>query len=689
MDTAPTSAGIGWRAPHEAALLERRPPLGFIEVHSENFFGDGGPALACLQAARAHWPVSLHGVGLGLASPAGLDPWHLDRLARLVERVEPWAVSDHACFARAPRTPGGPVIHAADLLPPPRDAATLDRLVAQVQQVQDRLRRPILVENLSAALAWRDDAMNEAEWLTALARRSGCRLLLDLNNLAVNARNALAGADGHAAALDDPRVAAAVRATVDRIPVGLIGELHVAGHTVHEGLALDDHGSAVSDTVWALLAHTLARHGALPVLVEWDTAVPALDVLLAEARRADAVAADVAVRRGLAPGVPLDAGTVDVARAEPMASAHHPADGGHRPTSPSPALAPAPAPTTSAAPADDPRPQRLLHALFQPIGSAAAAQADAALAPGLAGDAATQSRALAALRGQQRATAVHALRAVYPALRDQLGDEAFAVLARRHGLARPPTRGDLGQWGGDLADAIAAEPQLADWPWLADLARLEWAVHQAQHAADAPALTTTDLQALAAADPAQVRLRPPPGSALLPLDALVPALWRETRGGTPPDGDDRTTAAAAPSPDDQVKRHDSRHDRRRDGADNETGPHAERDAEDPAEGEHTGATDGPAPPDTRSPWLIWRPAGRWQVRLRPLGPGDAACVAATLDGAPLATAMAAATAADARWRLDGLLRAALDDGLLVRASPPPGGEPDRPPASRNGVEDAG
>lgn len=646
MDTAPTSAGIGWRAPHEAALLERRPPLGFIEVHSENFFGDGGPALACLQAARAHWPVSLHGVGLGLASPAGLDPWHLDRLARLVERVEPWAVSDHACFARAPRTPGGPVIHAADLLPPPRDAATLDRLVAQVQQVQDRLRRPILVENLSAALAWRDDAMDEAEWLTALARRSGCRLLLDLNNLAVNARNALAGADGHAAALDDPRVAAAVRATVDRIPVGLIGELHLAGHTVHDGLALDDHGSAVSDTVRALLAHTLARHGALPVLVEWDTAVPPLDVLLAEARRADAVAADVAVRCGLTPGAPLAAGPVDAARAEPAASVHHPADGGHGPASPS--HAPEPTASTSA----DPRPQRLLHALFQPIGSAAAAQADAALAPGLAGDAATQSRALAALRGQQRATAVHALRAVYPALRDQLGDEAFAVLARRHALDHPPTRGDLGQWGADLADAIAAEPQLADWPWLADLARLEWAVHRAQHAADALPMGASVLQALAGVDPAGVHLRPPPGSALLTIDGPIDSIWRDSLDHADAADDTAGRSAGFAAADD------------RDDSAMQTSPAAPQrddawpDAADPA------AASADLPAHTL---LVWRPAGRWRVRVRRPSTGDAAALAACMDGASLADALAAAVNLDADWDLAALLQAAWIDGLLVVA----------------------
>jgi len=188
------TTGIGWRQPHYRELLERRPlpDIGFIEVHSENFFADGGAALAVLDQGRAQYPVSLHGVGLGLGSAAGLDDWHLDRLAALVQRVDPVRVSDHASFARAPLAAGGPVVHGTDLLPIAFTPAALDILVANVQRVQERLRRPLLVENISAYLQWRSppDALPEAEFFNALVRRSGCQLLLDVNNLVVNAVNA-------------------------------------------------------------------------------------------------------------------------------------------------------------------------------------------------------------------------------------------------------------------------------------------------------------------------------------------------------------------------------------------------------------------------------------------------------------------------------------------------------------------
>lgn len=271
----PAAAGIGWRQPHYQELLQRRPPLPFLEVHSENFFGDGGAAPALLAAARADYEISLHGVGLGLGSAAGLDPWHLDQLARLVERVQPLRVSDHACFAR---TAAG--LHAQDLLPICFDEASLARLVEHVDAVQQRLARPLLVEHLSAYLRWDGDCIAEPEFFNQLCARSGCQLLLDVNNLLVNARNrALAGGD------PDPEAAA--RAWIDAIRVGSVGEIHVAGHACVDGLCIDDHGSAVAEPVWRLLDHARRHLGALPVLVEWDNNIPSLDDLLAEAAKAD------------------------------------------------------------------------------------------------------------------------------------------------------------------------------------------------------------------------------------------------------------------------------------------------------------------------------------------------------------------------------------------------------------------
>jgi uncharacterized protein (UPF0276 family) len=276
--------GIGWRQPHYRELLERRPALGFLEVHSENFFAEGGAALAVLRQGREQYDISLHGVGLGLGSAAGLDDWHLQRLAQLVERVDPVRVSDHACFARAPlgalrgplpRSAKGPVVHANDLLPLAFTRGALDILIANVQHVQERLRRRILVENLSSYLAWADDQLPEPEFFNALTKATGCQLLLDVNNLVVNALNA-----------DAPDPSAAACAWVDAIAADTVGEIHLAGYNDSGELVIDDHGSRVHDTVWPVYRHAVARFGALPTLIEWDTDVPALDVLLGEATRA-------------------------------------------------------------------------------------------------------------------------------------------------------------------------------------------------------------------------------------------------------------------------------------------------------------------------------------------------------------------------------------------------------------------
>jgi uncharacterized protein (UPF0276 family) len=276
--------GIGLRQPHYQPLLEAQPALAFVEVHSENFFADGGAALDVLHAARRNWPVSLHGVGLALGSAIGLDVWHLERLARLVERIEPVRISDHACFARAQRHGGALPMHAGDLLPIAFNEASLAIMVANVQRVQERLRRPILVENLSAYLHWVDDRIAEPEFFNQLARRSGCGVLLDVNNLVVNALNDTGGdADG--------AVQAACR-WVDAIDASAVGEIHLAGY--HDGgdIVIDDHGSRVREPVWAVYRHAIRRLGPRPTLVEWDTDLPAPEVLLGEAARAEDLLAE-------------------------------------------------------------------------------------------------------------------------------------------------------------------------------------------------------------------------------------------------------------------------------------------------------------------------------------------------------------------------------------------------------------
>ena len=273
--TAP-GVGIGLRQPHYRQVVEDAPRLGFIEVHSENFFADGGAALAVLHETRARYPVSLHGVGLGLGSAAGVDPWHLDRLERLVRRIDPVRVSDHASFARIARNEG--MVHAADLLPIAFSDGALDILAGNVEAVQDRLRRPILVENLSAYVAFADDAIDEAAFFARLCRRTGCGLLLDVNNVFVSATN------HGTSALD----------YLADFPLSRVEEIHLAGHAEQaddEGdlLLIDSHDGPVADAVWRLYELVIGRRGAVPTLIEWDSKIPDWPVLQAEAAAAQAI----------------------------------------------------------------------------------------------------------------------------------------------------------------------------------------------------------------------------------------------------------------------------------------------------------------------------------------------------------------------------------------------------------------
>ena len=288
------AVGIGWRQPHYDELLQRDTDLDFLEVHSENFFASGGAALAVLERGRARYPISLHGVGLSLGSVVGLDPWHLERLAQLVRRIDPVRVSDHASFARGNWHGAGAerLVHAADLLPIPFSREALDVLCSNVQRVQEQLQRQFMVENLSSYLQWRADThevfMPEPQFLSLLAQRTGCALLVDVNNLYVNARNAQIRAE-----VTDP--VAHCLAWLDAINPHDVGEIHLAGHCqVHaqadapeqDNIVIDDHGSRVCPEVWQIYRHAMWRFGPRPTLIEWDTDIPPLEVLLDEAQTA-------------------------------------------------------------------------------------------------------------------------------------------------------------------------------------------------------------------------------------------------------------------------------------------------------------------------------------------------------------------------------------------------------------------
>jgi uncharacterized protein len=286
-----SGVGIGLRQPHYQQLLNERPALNFIEVHSENFFAPGGANLAVLRQVRAHYALSLHGVGLSLGSAAGLAADHLDQLAHLVAQVEPSYVSEHACFSRARQSSSGPWVHAHDLLPIALRPASLHILARNVAQVQDKLKRPILLENLSSYISWTDDEMSETDFFNELTRSSGCGLLLDVNNLVVNALNA---AKCELVSLPAEVLAHSVTSAcrwVDAIDADSVGEIHLAGYQDLGDIVIDDHGSAVHEPVWQVFRHTIERLGPRPTLVEWDTRIPPMADLLAQAYQAKKILA--------------------------------------------------------------------------------------------------------------------------------------------------------------------------------------------------------------------------------------------------------------------------------------------------------------------------------------------------------------------------------------------------------------
>jgi uncharacterized protein (UPF0276 family) len=263
------AVGIGLRAPHYQALLEERPALGFLEVHSENFFADGGPALAWLERFRADYALSLHGVGLSLGSTDPLDARHLRKLRALVERFEPALVSEHLCWSSVAGR------HANDLLPLPFTREALDHVVARIAQAQEYLGRRLLVENVSSYLEFDESTYPEWEFVAEVARLSGCALLLDVNNIYVNAANHGFDAAAYLRAIDPQSV----------------GEFHLAGFEAVDGRLIDTHGCRVADGVWSLYAAAVERIGERPTLVEWDCDIPALEVLLEEAAKARSILA--------------------------------------------------------------------------------------------------------------------------------------------------------------------------------------------------------------------------------------------------------------------------------------------------------------------------------------------------------------------------------------------------------------
>lgn len=267
----PLRAGAGLKPEHHRYILNARPDVGWFEVHAENYMGAGGPPHHFLERVRALYPLSLHGVGLSIGSAGGMTPGHLARLKKVADRYEPFVVSEHLAWS----THEGVFLN--DLLPLPCTEPTLALVIRHVEEVQSVLGRSILIENPSTYLRFEAEEMSETDFLRALAQRSGCGLLLDLNNVVVSAVNR-----GF-----DPL------AYLEAFPVEHVGEVHLAGHAVlgdiEASLLVDTHDRPVCPEVWDLYRRLITRLGPLPTLIEWDTDVPAWPILEAEVARAESV----------------------------------------------------------------------------------------------------------------------------------------------------------------------------------------------------------------------------------------------------------------------------------------------------------------------------------------------------------------------------------------------------------------
>ena len=278
----PARAGVGLKLQHCAEIMETSPRIGFFEIHAENYMGAGGPLHRMLERIRARYPLSVHGVGLSIGGDQPLDRVHLGRLKRLIDRYAPAAFSEHLAWS------SHEAVFLNDLLPVPYERHTLNRVCEHIGEVQETLGRRMLLENPSTYIEFVQHEMSEVEFLTEVVRRTGCGLLLDVNNVFVSATNHAYDAITY----------------LNAFPAEHVGEIHLAGFAEdcdEDGnrLLIDAHGCPVANIVWSLFEHALARTGPVATLIEWDNAVPTLPVLLDEARNADRRLADHSVRREL------------------------------------------------------------------------------------------------------------------------------------------------------------------------------------------------------------------------------------------------------------------------------------------------------------------------------------------------------------------------------------------------------
>ncbi|MGZ3159128.1 MAG: multinuclear nonheme iron-dependent oxidase, partial [Burkholderiaceae bacterium] len=407
----------------------------------------GGWDAHVLEQLRQDYAISMHGVGLGIGSARGFSEQHLQRVREVVQRVQPALVSEHLCWGAVDDR------HLNDLLPMPLTQEALVLVCDRVDHIQHVLGRQILLENVSTYLRYRDDAMSESEFLTAVAARTGCGVLLDINNLFVNQCN------HHEDALT------ALRA----VPRHMVGEMHLAGHLVTPDAVVDHHGDRVAESVWTLYEAAVRRFGPISTLIEWDTDIPSLEVLLSEAAHARKIAAQVQHEIEIA----------HLAETQNLFSS----------------------------------------ALFD-------APDEARVLPIFKGDTQSTQQRFALYRGNLSATWDKTLSAAYPVLKALVGDEFFGGLSRAYGKTYPSQQGDLNQFGGQFAEFLTDFPHVAEYPYFPDMARLEWAVHRAHYADNVTAFNPAEVAQLRPEQLDQVRLSFHPAFSLIKSEWAIVELWQ-------------------------------------------------------------------------------------------------------------------------------------------------------------------
>jgi uncharacterized protein (UPF0276 family) len=271
--------GVGLRHPHFADILTQPKQVDFVEVHSENFFGQGGAGLSVLTQVREMYPVSLHSTSMGLGSLQSIPMEYLKRLKKLTEKIDPFLMSEHACFTWGQQQ--GQLIHSGDLLPITHTHKTLTHMSDQVDKVQNYLGRQLVIENVSAYVKFTDSYLSEADFLAQLSQRTGAKILLDINNIAVNSTN-FEGGD----------IQQSVSDYINELPTNSVAQIHLAGCSkpLAGNMTIDDHACPVSDEVWQGYQQALTRFGAVPTLIEWDNNLPEWSVLIDEAEKARTIA---------------------------------------------------------------------------------------------------------------------------------------------------------------------------------------------------------------------------------------------------------------------------------------------------------------------------------------------------------------------------------------------------------------